>query len=130
MDWTSIGTGAVAVAGVVGSWLNYRKGLRRTISEAMKQQNVELQDLAATRLEEIKAITARYKSAVEDLEKARTENTGLTSLYEKALKSIRTYSDEVLQLRANVSAVEADNKALRQRIAGLERMANSGGHQP
>lgn len=130
MDWQQVGTAVIAVAGVVGSYVNYRKGLKKTISEALQQNNAELQDLAATRLEEIQALEARSKNARAALDTANSELAAVTSLYNRALGTIRHYSDEVLQLRANVDALEADNKALRQRIAGLEQMAKpTGGPQ-
>lgn len=119
MDWQQVGTAAVAICGVVGAYINFRKTTKKAIDGTLHQHNVELRALADTRQEEIESLTAKLKEA-------ESERDGLAALYERALETIRFHTDEALRLRGEADTLRHDNTSLRQRIAGLNSNQQGG----
>lgn len=113
LDWSTVGTAATAIGGIFGLYVNFRKGIRKAVAGTVAQHNVELQALADTRREEIESLITKLRAT-------ECERDGLTSLYEKALETIRCHTDEALRLRGEADTLRADNSSLRQRIAALK----------
>lgn len=119
LDWQQAGTAAVAICGVVGTYLNFRKTTRKAIASTLHQHNIELRALADTRQEEIASLVVRLKES-------ESERDGLAALYERALETIRFHTDEALRLRGEADTLRHDNTSLRQRIAGLHSNKQGG----
>lgn len=120
MDLSQLGAAASMIGGVVGAYVAFRKGVKNAVEATLEQHNTELQALAETRRQELTDLRERMVTTENEL-------CGLSSLYEKALQQIRHNGDEALRLRGNVESLEDDNRALRQRLAGLERNQRAGG---
>jgi|SRR5665213_408297 len=118
LDWSTIGTAAGCIGGVLGVYLNFRRGIQKAVSDTALQQQGELQQLANTRRDEIDSLTYR-------LGNSESERIGLSALYDRALQSIRNLGDEKLRLQGDIDALTHDNITLRQRIVGLEKNART-----
>lgn len=120
MDLSQLGAAASMIGGVFGAYVAFRKGVKNAVEATLERHNKELQSLAETRGEELADLRERMVTMENEL-------CGVSSLYEKALQQIRHNGDEALRMRANVETLENDNRALRQRVAGLERTQRAGG---
>ncbi len=123
LDLQQVGAGVIAIAGVVGNYINSRRGVQKAIDGTQDQHNQELRALAQTRWEEITELRGRVK----DLE---NERDGLESLYQRSLETVRYQSDELVRLKGGAENLRNENNDLQRRNQRLRQSANETGDLP